>query len=70
MVTDKELVERIRSGEREAYGDLFRRHRAQVYGIWAQNTGALSTVEEYDTGSTVSAEGKLPTTWGEIMMGY
>lgn len=33
MAIDKELVEHIRSGKREAYGDLFCRYHSQVYGI-------------------------------------
>jgi len=32
---DRELVERARGGDREAFGELVRAHRAQAYG-WAQ----------------------------------
>ena len=29
-------------------------------------TGIMSTVEEFDTGYALNAQGKLPTLWGEI----
>ena len=34
-------------------------------GVW-DKPDVLSTVEEFDTGYTINAKGKLPTLWGEI----
>ena len=33
MAIDAELVEQIRSGNREAYGELFRKYYAQIYSL-------------------------------------
>ena len=32
-LTDGQLVERVRSGDREAFGDLVGRYRDMVYGL-------------------------------------
>ena len=33
MATDRELIEKVRHGEREVYGQLFRKYYAQIYAI-------------------------------------
>ena len=33
METDRELIEQVRHGEREVYGQLFKKYYAQIYAI-------------------------------------
>ena len=58
MATDEELIEQIRHGENEAYGDLFRRYYAQIYGI------SLSMLKDPQEAEEVAQEDRAESKQG------
>jgi len=44
--TDGQLVERVRSGDREAFGDLVDRYRDMIYGLGYHLTGDFEAARD------------------------
>ena len=59
MVTDGELVEQTRSGQGEAYGDLFRRYQTRIYTLCLAMLKDLQEAEEVTQDVFVHAYLKL-----------
>ncbi|MFB3881730.1 MAG: RNA polymerase sigma factor [Armatimonadota bacterium] len=58
-LTDRQLVERVREGDREAFGDLVDRYRDMVYGLGYHLTGDFEAARDLAQDAFVQAYLKL-----------
>lgn len=64
-IEDRELVERVRAGEKEAYAALVRRHQDKVRGLCLSMLGSLSAAEDAAQDVFVKAYERLAAFRGE-----